>query len=268
MLSCSIVCYKTSRSTLQKALASILNANLPLKVYLVDNSPSDITGAWFKDERIEYIYNGANIGFGPAHNLAMRKSLNASKYHLILNPDIYFYPGTIENIYEFMEKNTDIGLLMPKVLYPDGSIQYLCKLLPTPADLLLRKLVPFKALLRKRNYNFELRFSGYDKIMDVPFLSGCFMFLRADVLKMVGLFDERIFMYVEDVDLCRRIHRISRVVFYPGVSVFHEYASGSPKSHLLRFYGIASSIKYFNKWGWFLDRERTSINRMTLRSLL
>ena len=73
-----------------------------------------------------------------------------------------------------MEKNPDVGLVMPKVLYPNGEIQYLCKLLPTPIDLFGRRFLnfgPFKNYIEKRNENCELRFTGYNKIMEIPYLS-------------------------------------------------------------------------------------------------
>ena len=104
-----------------------------------------------------------------------------------------------------MEQNQDVGNIIPQIRYPDGDIQYLCKLLPTPTDLILRRFIPLKSWKEKRNQNYELRWTGYDKMMNVPSLSGCFMFLRCDVLKDIGLFDENIFMYLEDTDLNRRI---------------------------------------------------------------
>ena len=115
---------------------------------------------------------------------------------------------------------------MPKVYYPNREIQYLCKLIPTPLDLLIRRFLP-KFLTKKWTYKFELRDFGYDKLLDVPYLSGCFMFLRTKALKDVGVFDERFFMYPEDIDLSRRIHQKYRTVFYPDVSIIHHHAQSS-----------------------------------------
>lgn len=153
---------------------------------------------------------------------------------------------------------------MPKVLYPDGEIQYLCKLLPSPFDLIFRRFVPFEKWKDKRNEIYELRFTGYDEIMNIPYLSGCFMFLRVDILKKVGLFDERFFMYLEDTDLSRRIYRVAKNIFYPYVHIYHEYGKGSYKNKKLLMYHIQSAIKYFNKWGWFNDSERKKINQEIL----
>jgi GT2 family glycosyltransferase len=106
---------------------------------------------------------------------------------------------------------------MPKVVYPDGSLQYLCKLIPSPFDLFFRRFLPeqLKKLSRKKNELYELRFSGYDKEMEVPCLSGCFMLFRISALKQVGFFDERFFMYAEDFDITRRMHSKFKTLFFP-----------------------------------------------------
>jgi GT2 family glycosyltransferase len=106
-----------------------------------------------------------------------------------------------------------------------------------------------------------MRASGYNKIMNVPYLSGCFMFLRTEALKDVGLFDERFFMYPEDIDLTRRIHGKFRTVFFPEVSIIHHHAQSSYLNFRMLLIHIENMIKYFNKWGWIFDKERKKINR-------
>ncbi len=271
MINISIVLYKNS-STINKVVENIFANRLISKIYLIDNSPTDeLKSLKDLDNRIEYIFNNANLGFGKAHNIALRKSIEEGiPYHLVLNPDVYFDKGVLEELYSFMEKNSDVGLVMPKVLYPNGEIQYVCKLLPTPFDLFGRRFLnfgPFKKYIEKRNELYELRFTGYDKIMEVPYLSGCFMFIRTKVLEKVGLFDEKFFMYLEDTDLSRRIHKVSKTIYYPYVHIYHEFGKGSYKNLKLLKYHIESAIYYFNKWGWFFDKERKLINKKTLDTL-
>ena len=103
--------------------------------------------------------------------------------------------------------------------------------------------------------------------MEVPSLSGCFMFMRCSVLKQVGGFDERYFMYAEDLDLCRRIGEVSKTIFYPKVSIIHEYGKGSYKNKKLLKYHIISVIKYFNKWGWFWDSKRRYKNQECVKRI-
>lgn len=266
-ISASIVLYHNKKEQIKKAIDSILNTNLEIRLFLIDNSPNDnLKESANIDKRIKYIFNNVNLGYGKAHNIAIRKSIEENiPYHLVLNPDVYFNKGVLEKLFEYMEKNKDVGNIMPKVLYPNGEIQYLAKLLPTPTDLIFRRFIPIKSWQEKRNYKYELIFSGYNKIMNVPYLSGCFMFLRTDILKKVGLFDERYFMYLEDTDLSRRVHKVSKTIYYPNVHIYHEYGKGSYKNLRLLRYHIESAIKYFNKWGWFFDKEGKKNNMDTLK---
>jgi len=266
-ITASIVIYENNKEDVSKLLSCLKNINLSAGIYVIDNSIYGRYSSLCNGERIEYIENASNPGYGAAHNCAIEKSINNSKYHLVLNPDVYFDDGTVEKLFSFMEKNRDVGLVMPKVLNPDGSVQYLCKLLPTPYDLLFRRFLPFSKLMEKRNRIYELRFTGYNKVMEVPYLSGCFMFLRTEALRKAGMFDERFFMYLEDTDLSRRIHAHYKTVYYPKAEIYHRYEKGSYKSMKLLKYHVVSAIRYFNKWGWFFDRERRKINGDILRKL-
>ena len=266
MFNISIVTYRNDYENIKKNINSFIESPLLEKLFIIDNSPTDdLKEIRNVDSNIEYIFNPSNPGYGTSHNIAIRKSIsNLTKYHIVLNPDIYFSKeGVLEELYVFIERNNDVGLVMPHVLYRDGSIQYLCKLLPTPLDLFGRRFLnfaPFKKIIEKRKELYELIFTGYNRIMEPPYLSGCFMFLKVEVLKEVGLFDERFFMYLEDTDLSRRIHKKYKTVFYPKVTIYHDYAKGSYKNFKLLKYHMQSAIKYFNKWGWFFDKERKNMN--------
>jgi GT2 family glycosyltransferase len=269
ILNASLVLYNTNREQLTRVIACFFATTLPVKLYLVDNSPTDeLKDIAAQDSRIEYIYNNANLGYGAAHNIAIRKSIEENvPYHLVLNPDIYFEPGVLETLYDYMEKHPDVGNVMPKVLYPNGEIQYLCKLLPTPMDLIVRRFIPFRKIKEKMNERYELRWTGYDKEMNIPYLSGCFMFLRVESLKKVGLFDERFFMYPEDIDLTRRLHEKFKTIYYPKVIIIHDHAKESYINGKMLFIHIKNIVKYFNKWGWFFDTKRRKINHTVINTL-
>jgi len=262
-LSASIVVYKSSRELLSHAINSFLAAAPGSDLYLIDNSPTDDARSLAVAPNIHYIFNGTNLGFGAAHNLALKTALNKNaRYHVVLNPDVYFSPDVVGKLFHFMESNQEVGLVTPKVLYPDGRLQHLCKLLPSPFTLVSRRLLhPFKHIHRKFNHDYEMHFSGYDKVMDVPFLSGCFMFLRVEALRTTGLFDERIFLYTEDMDLTRRLHRRYRTVFNPDVVIYHHHVRRSYRNIKAFVHHASSAVTYFNKWGWFTDTEREEINR-------
>ncbi|MEQ8225837.1 MAG: glycosyltransferase [Candidatus Eremiobacterota bacterium] len=266
MINVSVVVYKEDYKQLEKLVAVLCGEKLVNKVYVIDNSPGD----YLKDikslsPKIEYIFTGDNLGYGRAHNIAIKKSIVSSiPYHIVINPDISLANGVIEKLFFFMESNLNVSLIMPKILFPDGRTQFLCRLLPTPLDLILRRFLPFSRMLEKRNYNYELRFTGYNRLMSPPVMSGCFMFLRVNDLKEIGVFDERYFMYLEDIDLIRRIRSKKQIIFYPEVSVYHEHNRGSYRNFRLLFQHIRSAFIYFNKWGWFFDSERKRINSLFL----
>ena len=269
MVTVSIVTYKHELKDIIHTIQCVLECNSVSGLIIVDNSPTDKLKYDLDKTKIDYFFNKYNLGYGAAHNVAIKKSIESNiRYHLVLNPDVRFQSGTLEKLIEFMENNPDVGNVMPKVLYPDGSTQYLCKLLPTPYDWIGRRFNLFRKILNKRNELFELRFTDYNEAMDVPYLSGCFMFLRVEALEKIGLFDKNIFMYGEETDLCRRLIAGGyRTVFYPEAEITHEFQKGSHKSFRFTWIGIKSAIYYFNKWGWFFDKVRREINKKTLDSL-
>ncbi|MDD4993357.1 MAG: glycosyltransferase family 2 protein [Paludibacter sp.] len=265
-ITASIVTYKNKIEILKQTIDSFLNTSLDVKLYIVDNSNQESIKELCSQlsSEIEYIPMNKNVGFGAAHNIILNDISKLGIYHLVLNPDIRFEPGVLEALFNYMEDNKNVGNILPKVLYPDGSIQYLCKLLPSPLNWVGRLIIPFKSIKDKMNYNFEMRFSGYDKIMEVPYLSGCFMFLRKEAIEKVGIFDEGIFMYGEETDLNRRIGKFYKTVFYPEVEIVHDFAKGSHKELRLLIIHIKAAIYYFNKWGWFFDKERRTVNSRIL----
>ena len=239
---------------LREAINSFLNTKVNVKLYLIDNSPSDKLKILVDDARVEYIHNPSNPGFGAAHNIAIKQAITiASDYHLVLNPDIYFEGGTLEKLVNFMDNDEEVGHIMPRIEYPNGEIQYLCKTNPTFFDLFARGFMPkfLKDIFQTRMDKYEYKDHDYEKIIyDIPYLSGCFMFLRTKTLKEVGFFDDKIFMYLEDADLTRRFLEISRTAYYPSAKVYHHFAKLTHKQFKFKWITIESAFIYFNKWGW------------------
>lgn len=257
-----IVTYHNDSTELLKAANSFLRTKLKKRLYIVDNSKDDNLRQVFQNlQDTEYIFMNSNNGFGYAHNVILSDSEKMGRYHLVLNPDIYFDEGVIESLTEYMDKNPNVGNVMPKITFPDGRFQYLCKLLPTPMNWFVRMFIPFKSVKEQYNERFEMRFADFDQEFNVPYLSGCFMFLRKSVIEEIGVFDTHIFMYGEDTDLNRRIHQKYKTMYYPKVCVTHAYEGGSHKKLRLLWIHIKAAVYYLNKWGWFFDKERVAINR-------
>jgi GT2 family glycosyltransferase len=102
--------------------------------------------------------------------------------------------------------------------------------------------------------------------MNVPYLSGCFMLMRTKAVQKARLFDERFFMYPEDIDLTRRIHRDYLTIYYPYTTIIHNHEKASYRSGKMLWIHIVNMCRYFNKWGWFYDPERKLINNIVLSS--
>lgn len=269
MLTASIVLYETPISQIKTILKSIIDSKSVIKIYIIDNAPTDENKNIFMANEfnniIEYIPH-ENTGYGSSHNIALNKAVElGSDYHVVLNPDIEFEPDVLNKLASYMDNNKDVVYMLPKVIYPNGELQYLCKLLPTPADLILRRFIPNCGWKQKKDAKYSLKHSGYDRIMNPPCLSGCFMFMRVSTLKENNIFfDERYFMYLEDFDLMRRLHRVGKTIFYPEVTIIHNHAKESYKSKKMLKIHIQSAIKYFNKFGWIFDKERKEMNKKIL----
>jgi len=261
----SIVLYKTNAKELEKAIKSIFGTSQEIKLFLIDNSPKDDLRIFEKDSKIIYMHNPKNPGFGSAHNIAIQKAMElGSKYHFVVNPDIYADDDVISSMVEYMENDASIGMMMPQILNLDGTVQNLPKLLPSPLSIVWRKLKKPTKVYQKFINKYELRQVRKNLIYNTPVLSGCFTLLNLEAIKKVGMYDDAFFMYFEDWDLSRRIHQHYKTVYFPIVSVYHGYDSGANKSRELFRIFVNSAITYFNKWGWFFDSERGKINKEAL----
>lgn len=259
----SIVTYHTAEAELAACLDSVLACDAVDRVDIIDNGNearlSDFCRGCYP-RRVEYVAN-ENRGYGAGHNVSLRRSLADSiDYHLVLNSDVYFPSGTLEKCLDFMEKNKSIGQLIPRTVFPDGSFQPVCHRIPTPLDLLMHRFAP-KSFMKRWRDHYEMRDCDLTKPLNVPYHHGCFMLFRVSALRDTGLFDERFFMYPEDIDMTRRVHERYETVYYPGASIVHAHRAESRVNFkLLRIHAV-NMLRYFCKWGFFLDKKRRNINK-------
>lgn len=270
MLNISIVLYRPKwEQEVLPLVAELLRVKNLNRLYLLDNSEKewlrahvDMQKAPTSSKKLCYMAMDTNMGYGRAHNVALRESAyHKTEFHLVMNSDIRVKAEDIDAMHDFMLMNPKVGQLMPKVLNPDGTQQYLAKRLPSPLDVFGRRFLP-KRWIEKRNARFELRDLDLTRPVNAPYLSGCFMMLRTKAAVEAGLFDERYFMYPEDIDLTRTIHRNYLTLYYPEWSIVHAHARDSYKDkHMLRIH-IQNLCLYFNKWGWLFDKERQIFNNL------
>jgi GT2 family glycosyltransferase len=251
-ISISIVIYKTNIESLRKTLYSIKNSSIFCNVLVIDNFGDDVARDLITDLGYDYLKNPfGNTGFGAGHNLAISKSARFC-YHLVLNPDVEFESNALEELSIYMENNPSIALISPKIVSFDGSLQYLCKRSPTLLSLFARRFLPnvLKPIFQKVINHSEMRESGYNSIVDAPYLSGCFMFIRRNCLDVVGLFDENFFLHFEDADLSIRLSKKFRTTFFPSVVVKHGWTRDSHRSLKGTLITLKSAYYFFSKHGW------------------
>jgi GT2 family glycosyltransferase len=243
-----------SKKDLELLLPSLFLAlsDISAEILLIDNCSDDSTIEFIKRNYPEIFVrkNKSRLGYGANHNqnLAIAKG----KFIVLMNADMVLTQESLFLLLKFMDRrHSDIGIVAPRVLNEDGTLQYLNKRYPGILDLFLRRFVPdkLKYLFDKRLGYYEMRDVGYDSIIDVPFLSGAFMFCRTDLIKAVSGFDERYFLYFEDVDLCRRVQKTHRTVYYPDAVVTHRWGRAAHKNLKWTIVFMKSAVQYFNKWG-------------------
>ncbi|WP_434661765.1 glycosyltransferase family 2 protein [Paraburkholderia sp. A3BS-1L] len=265
-LSASIVVFNPDEPQLRQTLASFgaacefLRAGVPgctVALLLVDNGGlgdvRDATDRLGEQGIVCTLYTGhGNVGYGRGHNLAIAQPLG--RYHLILNPDIDMSADALAKAIQFMESHPDAGLLTPAIFDDAGEMQFLCRQYPTLIDLFVRGFLPasMRRFFARRLARYEMRaqINGRDTVWDPPIVSGCFMLFRSEVLKRLGGFDPRYFLYFEDYDLSLRAHDVARVAYVPSVRVLHHGGGASRKgfAHIRMF--VASAFKFFNRFGW------------------
>ena len=247
MVTESIVTYNNI-STIAKTLETLFGEtkDIDFKLYVLDNGSSDGTPEYIEKNYpdVTVIRSGKNVGFGAGHNIIINQV--ESKYHAVINPDIVLTQNAVKKMADYMDGNPEIGLLSPRICFPDGRDQILGKRNPHLKYLVASRLrgdEPSKLLKEYAMLDCDL-----SKPTEIENATGCFMFIRTDVLKSIGGFDDGFFMYFEDADLARRINEISKCVYYPDAVVNHVWGRDSKRNFKLMLVHINSMLRYFRKW--------------------
>lgn len=263
MIAASIVVYYPDLDELETCLQCVSKCKLITAVHIIDNSTQSYVKEFLEDHfpSAEYIPSN-NIGYGAANNLSLVRSIatdSGIRYHLVINSDITFTPHTIDVLVSKLEKDNKIGLIAPSVTNADGTPQSSCHPLPSPLDLLLHRFSP-REMFKNWRRRYDIIPQEFTVDIDVPYIHGCFMLFTVDALKKCGLFDARFFMYPEDIDITRRIHRYFKTIVTPDVSIYHLYRGASRHSIKMLWIHAVNMSKYFKKWGWVFDKERRFFN--------
>jgi len=241
-------CYEKCREALESLFEHTRSVDLTM--YIVDNNSGDGELERLKQEfpQIIAIQNPDNRGFGHGHNTVL--PLLDSDFHAVINPDIVIDRDVLGELCSYLAENGDIGLVTPQIRFPDGRDQQLPK--RDPSFLALAGRHVFQKRLRPIVEHYQMLDEDLSVITDIEFATGCFFVIRTGLFRELGGFDERWFMYYEDMDITRRARARLRTVYYPGTYVFHAWERSS--SRKLKYFLILvwGMFKYFAKWGFKL----------------
>jgi len=271
-LDVSLVIFHSDLEILRRTLESLRLALLRARgaglledacVWLVDNGSDDpasvdrlasdalkTDGDWI---RLTVRRGHGNVGYGAGHDLALAGP--GGRWHLVLNPDVEMDEDAIVEGLRFLEARPEVGLVTPHAVDDAGRRLFLCKRYPGVLVLGLRGFAPerLRRRFQSRLDRYEMRdLSENEVASDIPIASGCFMLARADVLRSLGGFSPRYFLYFEDFDLSLRLSRIAAIAYVPTVRIVHLGGEAARKglSHQRLF--VRSALTFFSTHGWKL----------------
>lgn len=194
-------------------------------VVLSDNGSTDGTCAFVRErygDRVTIVENRANLGFGAGVNRAL--AVSASEYVFLLNPDAELRDGALRNAIAFMEAHARCGIAGSRIYNTDGSIQHSCGEFDTWTGAFLRSSAWGEWPLLARFANGAgLRDFAYDRERRVDLAIGAALTIRRTLLDEIGTFDERFFLYHEEVDLAKRAAGAGwETWFVPSSEAVHE----------------------------------------------
>lgn len=255
-----IVSYNVAH-LLEDCLGSLLSEKgVDMVITVVDNNSSDGTVAMVRKKfpQANLVASRENLGFSAANNLALKGS--RSKYVLLLNPDTKVLPGAVKKMVDYMEANREVGALGPKLLNPDGSLQYSARTFPSLTTQFLESTYLFRIFPQSRFFGqYFMSYWDHGQERKVDWVSGAALMVRGEAIEKIGLLDEGFFMYSEEVDWCYRIKRAGyEVVYFPRAEIIH-YDARSSEDQARRLEMVLSGryrffAKHYPSWqGLFLQ---------------
>ena len=233
-LSCIIVNYKNSEP-LKYCLASLYQTvqGINFETIIIDNSENDLGLQPLKElyPKTQFVSNSSNIGFAKANNQAAK--IAQGKVLIFLNPDTILSEQAIYSMYKYYCSHTETGVLGPKVVNPEGSLQYSCRRYPTLWTGLFNRYSILSRLFPENRFTSQYLMRDFDhnEIRQVDWLSGCCLMVSKSTFENSHGFDENYFLFNEDVDLCRTIKQAGKeVIYFPKATITHQVSTSNSKT--------------------------------------
>lgn len=232
---------------------------LEVEIIVVDNNSHDKISEVLETNfpNVKLIKSSENNGYGSGNNLGIKSAL--SKYILVLNPDIRIEKNVVEKLYEFIKDKEDIGLLAPRLINADGGIQDTCFSFPDWKYPIYRRTRLANTKAGKDWLDkFLMRKSDRTSTMQVDWIMGACFMIKKSTMESIGYFDDNIFMYLEDTDLCRRLWEKNKAVYYMGeLSAIHLHQKGSEGKNILKsLLNNKLSRIHLNSWIYYMKKYR------------
>jgi len=256
-----------SREFLCACLSSLYTSLriLDYEIIVVDNGSQDGTVETIRQDfpEVNLIKNNFNRGVAPARNQALQVA--RGEFILLLDVDTVVGNSAVDTLMQFLEENPTVGLVAPKLVYPNGQLQYSCRKFPTVWTKVLRR-IPQK--LAERLLSDEL-YQGwnYDSVREVDYVIGACQLIRRKVFEEVGYLDERMFYGPEDVDYCLRLRMVGwKVAYNPKATIIHkeQRVTKSRFFSIVTWRHLLALILYFNKHHYWFSREKIYIRLPTI----
>ncbi len=232
--------------------------NFEFEIIAVDNNSHDESVDYLrqchKDGRLTLVQSRVNLGYGKGNNLGVEYA--NGKYVMICNPDVFVQEDSFQKMIDYMESHKEIGLLGPKLMYYNGQIQDSCRRHRGFLDLIIKR-TPLKLIpaLKKRLDKYLMQDFDHNTVQEVELLTGACFVMPTTLYRDIKGFDERYFLFMEDFDLCLRVHdKGFKVVYYPDAICTHYHKRLSQGTFLSQlgkktfWIHVSSAIKYFWKW--------------------
>jgi len=228
-ISIIIVSWNT-KEYLERCLASIYSSenNVEFEIIVVDNNSTDDSAAMVKTEfpDVKVVVNSENYGFAKANNIGFNES--SGDYLLFLNSDCEVKEKSISKMLDNLREHEEVGMIGPALQYPDGRFQFSTGRFPSffteVYDNLLLSKIPLLSVIFRDKYDKK----KYNEAREIDWLSGACLLVRREAFAEAGKFDDRFFMYMEDIDLAKKLKNSGwKIIYFPKTLIVHHQGKSS-----------------------------------------
>lgn len=230
------------------------------ELIVIDNCSTDGTEEYIKTHypQINYIKNENIAGFAANNNRGA--AIAEGDYMLVLNPDIILLPGSIDQLMDYLQTHPDVGIVAPRLLNTDHTLQYSARTFISPSILLARLLTKGKDGSNNGTVQqYLLKNISNEAPSEVDWCMGAALLLRKTLYAQLKGFDEHFFLYVEDMDLCHRCWKFGKkVVYLPSSSMVHAHQRSSTKLNKKTWLHLKSIFYFWKKNRYSIQRNHTA----------